>query len=559
MRLPDLYSGKRRAVFVRLLGNGLAQGGLAVLGAWFVMRIFDQLGAAAGEALPWFLGLASAIGLSALLRRIERVDAERLGQRYVSVVRHCLYNHLLDSNPRQFRRRRKGALLLKFVGDLSTLRRWVSLGLARLLVAGVAVTTALSVLGWLHWPFALGVALILSMSAVWVFWFSSALRQSISETRRFQAHLSSNVTEKLNNLSTVQAFWQVRRERRLMRRQSARLLEASVKKASRIGTLRAVIDATAGACVLAVLVLAYVVPPDNMSPGMVAAVISIIGFLTPPLRDMGRVQEYWLAVQVARGNLEKVDDLVPRLRKRRRARRLRIEQGAVCFDRVTVRGALNSFSAQAIGGSRVALVGANGSGKSTLLGLIGRLFDPDKGRVLIDGQNISRVRLSSLRRQVAYVSADIPLIRGSLKKNICYGATNVDAARLQQIVIDCELEGLVSRRPGGLDARIAEGGGDLSQGERVRVALARALMSEPAILLLDEPDANLDTRAVHALDRVIKGFAGTLFMATHRRSALRTCDTLWSIQDGGLAETGAAPPADGLGELVAFEPRQAVM
>jgi ABC-type multidrug transport system fused ATPase/permease subunit len=121
--------------------------------------------------------------------------------------------------------------------------------------------------------------------------------------RRRQASLSANVTEKLSQLATVQAFGQMRREHRLLRRQSDRLLEASVTKATRIGSLRAVIDAAAGACALLVLALAYLVPGQQLSPGMVAAVISIVGFLTPPLRDLGRVQEYWLAAQVACENL----------------------------------------------------------------------------------------------------------------------------------------------------------------------------------------------------------------------------------------------------------------
>lgn len=536
MQLPKLIAGKRRATFYLLLLNGFAQGALAVLGAWLVMRVFDFLGTPTDAAPLFFVGLAAVVLLSAWLRRGERIHAEILGQHYARSVRHRLYRRLLASNPREFKQRRKGAVLLKFVGDLSALRRWVSLGLARLLVAGITVSIALSALAWLHWPYAAGVTLILAVSAAWTHRHSVSLRAAIEETRRRQSRLASNVTEKVNNLATVQAFGQTRREHRLMRRQSDRMLQAAVGKARKIGSLRAVIDAAAGASVLMVLSLAFILPPADLSPGMVAAVISIIGFLTPSFRDLGRVQEYWLAAQVARSNVIKISRLTSSVRDRRRGQVLQLTKGEIEFRNIHVRGALSGINARASGGSRIAIVGDNGSGKSTLLGLIGRLFDPDKGQIRIDGQDIAKVRLSSLRAQVTYVSADLPLIRGSLRKNLCYGASRIARQRLHEVLQACELCDLIDRLPRGLDSPIAEDGANLSQGERVRVALARALLRDPGILLLDEADANLDEQARRALDANVAAYPGTVLMVSHRRSALRNCDTLWTLREGHLEQ-----------------------
>lgn len=556
MRLPRIYTDERRRLFAWLVGNGLAQGALAVVSALLVMRIFDGLGGEPGPPVPLFVFLALGVLGTAWLRRRERIDAETLGQRYVKAIRQRLYTRLLATSPRAFSRHRKGALLLKFVGDLSALRRWISLGLARLLVAGIAISIALAALGWLHWPFALGVALIVALSAGWILWRSPDLRAAIGEARRRQAGLSANVTEKLSNLATVQAFGQMRREQRLLRRHSDRLLAASVDKAAKVGSMRAVIDATAGASALLVLVLAYLMPPPQLSPGMLAAVIGIIGFLTPPLRDLGRAQEYWLAAQVARDNLQRLAAQAPRLRRARGAEPLRIAEGRITFHRVSVRGALRRVSAEAEPGSRVAIVGPNGSGKSTLLALVGRLFDPAKGRVLIDGQDIAKVRLSSLRRQVGYVSADIPLMRGSLRKNIRYGAGRVDADFLQETIHQCGLDELVERLPRGLDTRIAEGGRDLSQGERMRVGLARALLLAPRVLLLDEADANLDGAAIVALNRVIDRFEGTVLMVTHRDAAVSACDRVWTLNAGRIeSDSSEIVPVARVPGVVVMHPR----
>ena len=131
MRLPDLLVNGRRRIFVQLIGNGLAQGGLAVASAWLVMGVFDRLGTGDSGMILFLAGLCVVILSSALLRWRERIDAEAIGQDYVKAVRQRLYSRLLDANPRALARRRKGALLLKFVGDLSAVRRWISLGSTR--------------------------------------------------------------------------------------------------------------------------------------------------------------------------------------------------------------------------------------------------------------------------------------------------------------------------------------------------------------------------------------------------------------------------------------------
>ncbi len=540
IRLPSLFIRRRRATLLKLVLNGMTQGVLAISGAWLVMSIFDGLGKQADHAAWWFAGLALIVVSGVMLRRTERVHAEWLGQNYAASIRRRLYKRLLFSDQRTLQRRRTGGLLLKFVGDLSALRRWVSLGMARLLVAGVATLIAMAALAWLHWPFFVAVLTVLSVSAAWIVYQGGTLREAIAESRRCQANISSNVTEKLHNLSTVQAFGQAEREQKVLRRQSDRLLRASVGKAAKIGTLRGVIEAAAGACVLAVLLMAYLFPPPDLTAGMVAAVVSIIGFLTPPLRDLGRAHEYWLGAEVAKDNLRSVMRGAVRVRDRRDSVPLNIDRAEIQLDDVSVSGVFDAVNVHIRNGCKILLSGANGSGKSTLLGLIGRLFDPDKGRILIDGQDIAGVRMASLRRQVAFVSSDIPLLRGTLKKNLCYGAETDLCDDVAAVIERFDCGDVFNRLPDGLDTRIAEGGSNLSQGERLQISLVRALLRRPRILLLDEADANLDSDAVETLERVIERFEGTLIMASHRRRNLHLFDEQWLLKGGAIVSAATS-------------------
>jgi ABC-type bacteriocin/lantibiotic exporter with double-glycine peptidase domain len=200
-------------------------------------------------------------------------------------------------------------------------------------------------------------------------------------------------------------------------------------------------------------------------------------------------------------------------------------------------------------GERIAVLGANGAGKSTLLRLIAGIVQPDQGEVLVDSENISRVRWSDLRHAFAMVAPDLPLLRGSLRLNLTYGSSGVDDARMAEILAACQLETLVARLPAGLDTRLAEEGGGLSTGERARIAVARALLVRPRVLLLDEADANLDQVSRAALDNLLATFTGTIVFVTHDLASVALADKVVELHSGTLTEI---PPGEVAARLAAL-------
>ena len=191
-------------------------------------------------------------------------------------------------------------------------------------------------------------------------------------------------------------------------------------------------------------------------------------------------------------------------------------------------------------GELTALVGPSGAGKSSVLALIERFYDPDRGRVLLDGRDLRTWNLNDLRAQIAYVEQDTPVMAGTLRENLAYAAPGASDAELREAIALTRLEPLLERLGGDLEAEVAHRGGSLSGGERQRVAIARALLRRPRLLLLDEATSQLDAANEAALREVVDELAGrtTVLVVAHRLSTVRSAGRIAVLQDGRLRGVG---------------------
>ncbi|ORJ62177.1 ABC transporter ATP-binding protein [Geothermobacter hydrogeniphilus] len=558
--LPPIFARHRRLLFIRLVINGILQA-LAIIGSMLLVRhAFNVLLNPAYDdpevnlyeltdvwQIVWLaVGLLVCTGFAAWLRWLERVDAEKLGQDYVHRVRLLLFDRMRRFAPRAMSRRTTGAAMLRFVGDLNSLRRWVSLGLARIVVSAVVTVIALGFLSWLD-PSLAGVSLLLlALGLLWNIRLGPRLHGVISEARRRRGRLAGNINEKIRSFAVIQAFDQGARERRRFGRHSLRLREAMIDRARASGRMRVVTDGATAACMGLVLSLgAYQVFRGMTTSGNVVAAMTVVGFLSSAFRDLGRVNEYH---QSARVSTEKILSFMRTRTLKGRSSRLpplRLEAGRIELRDLVLGDYLRGISAVAEGGSRVALVGDNGAGKSTLLHVVARLIDPDSGTVLIDGQDIARCLLSSVRQVFGLISPDLPLMRGSVRYNLRYRCPDAPAEEVARVSRLCGLDELLQALPGGEDYRVQEGGSNLSLGQRHRLAIARALLGRPGILIIDEIDANLDPDAAAVLDRVLEDFAGTVMMVTRNPARLARADQRWYLQQGRLVRIEKQDRASG--------------
>ncbi|GAB4223603.1 MAG: ABC transporter ATP-binding protein [Kiloniellaceae bacterium] len=551
MKLPALFSGSRRRDFALLLVNGALQAAAAVATALLVRSGFDALitTGAGGEGLQGMLVVGGLIGIaaaSAALRFREHLDAERVGQSYVHALRVRLYRHLLRIGPGSADKISRGAVTLRFVGDLTALRRWVSLGLARLLVGGVVIFLALAALAVIEPVIALSVGTGVAVAALLGLGLGNRLQASTREVRRRRGHLAALLTDRLAHLHLVQAFGQERREAERFKNLSRRLKGAFVTRARAIGLLRALAEAGAAAAGLAALLVgAQLVALGAASPGAVVAAMLVAGLLAPRLQELGRIYEYWTAAVIAREKQERLLRLRPPRAGARLSggRDLAEGRGDLVLRGVALDGLLPPLDLAVAPGERLCILGVNGAGKSTLLQVMAGLRRPDAGSVELNGQDLAVTDARQLRRAVSLVSCDLPLLRGSLRFNLRYGLPGASDEDLAEVIRRCGLDGLVARLPAGLDTRLKEQQTRFSAGERMRIALARGLLARPQVLLLDEMESHLDAEGVAVLDEVIRNFEGPLVFVTHQRGRVGLASRVLTLAAGQPGVVGSAPAA----------------
>jgi len=541
MRLPPIFSPKRRIKFIWLSLNGALQAVMAISFSLLVKNIFDHH--LENDDLPFLFWTSAApfIAISlitAWLKYKERSDAEALGQDYVHELRNRMFSRLCKTELRQLDYHGRGDIILRFASDLTAIRQWISLGLARILVAGITLIMAVTALCFINLTLALIVGTVLILNALFSFYLGQRLQHSFREARRSRSYLANNLTEKISSITTVKVSGQRRREKKRVEQQSLRLVSAMVERAKAIGMHRAITEASlliATSLVLLVGILLSKNGAGDTSVGTVVAAMTIVALLTQPLRNIGRVYEYWHGATIAR---EKLTRFLVKTGTPRRERPKEIGLGVIALKK------LRDFNGERLPnltvkpGRKIVILGKNGAGKSSLLAQISGLMPAATGEITLDKFNVTKLHESFLRKTIGMVSPELPLLKGTVRKNICYRNPSATEVEIQKVIEECGLSVIIDQLPKGLDSRITEGGSNLSLGEQQRICLARALLGSPQILLLDEADSFLDGESRELFTTIVRNYAGTIIMATHNVDHILLADEIWLIKEGGISWNG---------------------
>lgn len=559
-RMERVREGKdsfriRRRDFALVLAIGFAEVAALIGFLYLVHDIITRItpttvGAAAGAEWRqlWIdLGLLTGVVLvHSWLRAVEFSVTEKIGYRIVQQLRMDMHWHLQGMTQRQFQFRARGGLLLRFTGDLSMLRTWISRGLLGGLVSLVVLVGVIGVLSWLNpWIGLTCLVVILAGSALSLAQ-GAAMRSATRVMRRRRSLLTSNVDEQLGALNVVQAFGRSGGERNRLRRQNNSLNRSLFRIAELRGRLRGLSTGTALLMVVAVLAIGAVeVRRGAADLAMVIAVLTVVRQLTPHVRTIGLAHDYWHRAVVSRQKLRDFFLSSSRALPTDPTEPLRARRGAVTLESVTVLGSLDEVSLSVAAGERVLLRGPVGAGKSTLLGVVSRQVDPTAGTVRIDDQDLARCSSASVARAVGIVSPQLGLVRGTIRRNLTYSCPDATDEEIQRVAFATGLDDMLSQVPQGLTTWITEGGTNLSIGQRQWIMLARGLMGNPPILLLDEPTAHLGTAAVDALIDFLRRYDGTVLFTTQDPRLAAVADRVVTLVAGRVVPDGSPEGSPG--------------
>ncbi len=469
----------------------------------------------------------------ALCKWREALVAEQLGQHYVDELRKSAFAHVTLLDRDALSEQRNGSLLLRFVNDLTAIRNWISLGIARLLISGLMLGGTVIALFLLDTSVGLLWLIALLIALIGTSFFGPLLERRIRLLRRRRGAIAANLDEKMSGILEINAFAQRKGERRLVRKQSRKLMQAAIERASVFGLFRAFLTFVIGCTIVAALMLPVVMSPD-LGAGALFAMVSLFALLSPNLLQLGRVYEYWKAAQIAREKLSQIYETGPVIAPVETPVPLPAAPLDIKIDELQLPGLSRPFSGRIASGDRIIVTGANGSGKTTLMHMLMRLVEPDRGYIKVNDVAVDQLRTGEWRRKISIFSSEFKLFRGTVASNIAFGNAKANALMVQRAAALCGMDAQNPQSPYYLERRIEESGSNLSAGEQMRIRLARALVGRPKILLCDEPESHLDADGLRLLRDILEHFRGAVIVASHSQQWNRWWTKKWELSGGQI-------------------------
>ncbi len=541
----------------------LGASAMELLRPWPIKLIFDVI--LAPQAKPGFLDhlallggnagtLLAALALSVLLIAVlaglfrygEAYLTASVGQKVVAAIRWQLYRHIQRLSHSFHDAHHSGDLLVRLTGDIGMLRE-LMVGSVLFVSENLLVLFGMvAIMFWMDWQLtlvALGILPVLTLVALQ---FSGKIKKATQKQRRKEGQIAGLISETISAIAVVQAFAREQYESERFSSQNKASVKADLKAKRLEANLNRLVEVILAVGTCGVLWLGVKrVLGGILTPGDLLVFVAYLASMYKPIRKLAALTNRIAKASACGERIISILETEPEIADAPDAIVAPHFRGAVAFEGVDFwyhpgEPVLNGVSFTVNPGERVALVGPSGVGKSTIANLLLRFYDPTRGRILIDGTDIRRYTLASLRDQIAVVLQEAVLFGATIRDNIAYGKLD---ATLEEIVASAKAANahdFILELEKGYDTAVGERGGTLSGGQRQRIAIARAIIRNAPILILDEPMAGLDVESEvkvrEALKRLIAG--KTCLLITHDLQAVAEADLLLVLEAGRIVEQG---------------------
>ncbi len=518
------------------------------LSAWIIQHVADEF--FLSKDLGRIYLLAAAVALIFVVKGaaifVQTYTLSKVGNQIVAEQQRRIYERVLKQGAEFFHAVPSSDLITRVTHNAQAARDVLNL----IMISAVRdLLTLVALVGVMFYQQPL-LTLVAALSAPPSIWFVTLMVRKIRRIAEQQFHSISDIVrvmqETVTGMRVVKAF----NLEGVMRRRMHSAISSVESQSNRMALLGVgagpVMESVGGiAIALVIIVGGHVIIQDGQTPGALVSFIAALLLAYEPAKRLARFRIGLEADMIGVRMIFELQDRTPQVQEAEPPKELSVEKGGVEFRKVAFGYAgggpvLNDFDLQIEAGKVTALVGPSGSGKTTLMNLILRLYDPDAGSVLIDGTDIREVSFKSLRAHIAYVSQDTFLFAGTVADNIAMGSRGASPDAIREAAKAANADGFISAMPKGYDTPVGENGMQLSGGQRQRIAIARALLKDARIVLLDEATSSIDSEAEtqvrKAFDVLLKG--RTAVVIAHRLSTVRSADRICVLDGGKVVEDG---------------------
>lgn len=515
---------------------------------WIVRDIINSLsGQNPGKGLTYaILTILSLLILQVLFTMGHSYLVALIGQRVMRDFRNRLFEHFTGLSISFFSRRRTGEIMSRLTNDVQVIQNFstdVPINMAKQLVTLVG---GVGILFYLNWRLCVMILAILPIIALTGALFGRRLKRLSTAIQDTQALVSTTIEEVVSGIRIIKSFLNESHEVHRFKDHVDMTVRMALRRAGVMSIFVPVITLITFGSAMGILWYgAKQVRSGIITPGDLIAFLLYAGILIGPFGAFAHLFSRVKEVQGATQRVFEIFDTKAEVVDLPCAITLPSISGHVVFHDVSFgydhgSEVLHSISFEVMPGTVVALVGPSGSGKSTLIQLLHRFYDPSEGWIEIDGYDIKKVRLFSLYKQIGFVPQETYLFGGTVRENILYGRLGAAEEEMIQAARAANAHNFIARLPKGYDTPVGEKGVLLSGGERQRIAIARAILKDPSILILDEATSSLDNESEaqiqEALDRLTTG--RTTFVIAHRLTTIQKADIILVMDQGRIAETG---------------------
>jgi ABC-type multidrug transport system fused ATPase/permease subunit len=558
--------GPYRGSLAIILATMLVQSVMTLAAPWPLKIVIDNV--VVGRKLdPWLahflqpllthahrMHLAEMAGIAVIVIAILNAAAsylanyftESVGQWVANDLRMRTYHHLQYLSLRYYDTHQSGVLLSTITADVLTIQNFASSATLGILVDMFTILGMIVVMFFLNWNFTLVAVGITPLLLLLASQFKKAVKKNTHEVRKQQSNIVAVVQQDLESIRVVTAFGRQEWEQQELAVVSQATVAAALKAREVKALLSPIVNIIVSFCVAFVLWRgSLLILRGGMTAGELTVFLSYLASFFKPVKDLASMNNSIAQTAVAVERIRTILDADAILPENSNPREQAI-RGDIVFEHVAFAydpssPVLRDVSFTVKAGQMIGVVGPTGGGKSTIMSLIPRFYDPSAGKVLVDGVDVRDYRLQSLRDQIAYVLQETVLFRGTVRDNIAYGRVDATDEEIIQAAKLANADEFISRMPSGYQTFVGDRGDTLSGGQRQRIGIARAIIRNNPILILDEPTAALDTESerlvIEALERLMKG--RTVITIAHRLSTIRDADKIIVLKGGVVAEEGS--------------------